>query len=64
MTDKNKKFLVVGLGISGMSVVRYLDRIGASFEVVEGNAERCQTLKQQEAVLKNVQCHSLSLIHI
>ena len=61
MTDKNKKFLVVGLGISGMSVVRYLDRIGASFEVVEGNAERCQTLKQQEAVLKNVQCHSCAL---
>ena len=62
MNDANKQtFLVIGLGVSGMSVVRYLDRIGASFEVVEGNVERYQTLKQQEAVLDGVLCHSSAL---
>jgi len=62
MNDANNQtFLVIGLGVSGMSVVRYLDRIGASFEVVEGNVERYQTLKQQEAVLEDVFCHSSAL---
>ena len=62
MTDTNKKsFLVVGLGVSGMSVVRYLNRTGASFEVVESNADRYQALKQQEPVLEKVRCHSSAL---
>ena len=62
MTDTNKKsFLVVGLGVSGMSVVRYLNRTGASFEVVESNADRYQALKQQERVLEKVRCNSSAL---
>ncbi len=61
MTDTNKNYLVVGLGISGMSVVRYFGRIGASFEVVEGNTERFQALRKQEPVLEGVRCHNIAL---
>jgi len=62
MNDTNKQsFLVIGLGVSGLSVVRYLHRIGASFEVVESNVELYQSLKQQEAALNDVVCHSSTL---
>jgi len=60
MTDTNKNYLIIGLGLSGMSVVRYLDRIGATFEVLEGNAERYQALIKQEPALKAVRCHNVA----
>lgn len=60
MTAANKNYLVIGLGVSGMSVVRYLGRIGAAFEVVEGNVERYQALEQKESVLKSVRCHKVT----
>jgi len=61
MADTNKKYLIVGLGITGMSVVRYFDRIGASFEVAETNAERFELQKISEPLLGNIRCHSSEL---
>lgn len=61
MTDATNKFLVVGLGVSGMSVVRYLHRIGASFEVLEANAERYTDQLQTEPALRGVVCHTSAL---
>ena len=54
MTDSNKQYLLVGLGVSGMSVVRYLARIGASFDVVENNVDRFNDQLQREPVLQDV----------
>lgn len=61
MTDTSKKYLIVGLGVSGMSVVRYLSRLGVSFEVLESSVERYQQQLQQESALSGVQCHSAAL---
>lgn len=58
MTDQDKKYLVVGLGVSGVSVVRYLARIGASFEVAESNADRLNEQRNQNAVLSEITCHA------
>ena len=54
MTDSNKQYLVVGLGVSGMSVVRYLIRIGGSFDVVENNLDRFKYQLQKEPLLQRV----------
>lgn len=61
MTDSRQKFLVVGLGVSGMSVVRYLNRVGSCFEVVEGNIDHYRKQLQQEPSLKGVRHHSEDL---
>lgn len=61
MTDSTAQFLVVGLGLSGMSVVRYLKRIGASFDVVESNAERFQEQLQCEPALSGVRHYSVDV---
>jgi len=61
MANTNKKYLIVGLGISGMSVVRYLSRIGASFEVAESNAERFSEQKLDEPALSDTRCHTSEL---
>ncbi len=61
MTDRNKSYLVVGLGVSGMSVVRYLARVGAAFEVLENSVEKLQNLMKKEALLKDIKCHTSAL---
>ncbi len=61
MTYSTKKYLVVGLGVSGMSVVRYLSRHGLSFEIAETNSERLQLLVIQEPLLKSVVSHTQTL---
>ena len=58
MTDSTAKYLVVGLGVSGMSVVRYLKRIEASFDVVESNTERFLERLRDEPALNDVRHHT------
>jgi len=54
MTDLNKKYLVVGLGVSGMSVVRYLARKGANFEVAETNISTLEKQQHLEPALSDI----------
>ncbi len=58
MTDLNTKYLIVGLGLSGLSVVRYLTRIGASFDVAETNVDRFHQQLKSEPALEGVFHHS------
>ena len=61
MTDLDKKYLVIGLGVSGMSVVRYLARIGATFEIAETNAELLAQQVRQEPLLDDVRSNTSAI---
>ena len=61
MTDQDKKTLVVGLGVSGMSVVRFLSRHQCQFEVAESNVELLEARKSNEPLLNGVKTHTQSL---
>ncbi len=53
MTNDTSKYLIVGLGVSGMSVARYLNRTGIAFDVVEANVDRFNQQREQEPALMN-----------
>jgi len=61
MTNADKKYLVVGLGVSGISVVRYLARVGATFEIADTNAQKVQDQSLIEPALVGVQSHTAAL---
>ena len=61
MTDLDKKTLVVGLGVSGMSVVRFLSRHQCQFEVAETNVELLESRKSSESLLNGVKTHTQPL---
>ncbi len=61
MTNVDKNHLIVGLGVSGMSVVRYLSRSGERFEVAEANVDRLESLLRQEPLLENIHSHKVEL---
>lgn len=61
MTDSTTHYLIVGLGLSGLSVVRYLTRIGASFDVAETSVDRFREQLKSEPALRGVRHHASPL---
>ena len=61
MTDLDKKYLVVGLGVSGMSVVRFLAAAKANFEVAETNTEYLTQQYREEPLLDGVKSNTAAI---
>lgn len=57
MTDSAKKTLIVGLGVTGLSVARYLLRRGCSFEIADSQDRLSDALIEQEPHLSQVKFH-------
>ncbi len=57
MTIETKKTLIVGLGVSGLSVARFLARNNHSFEIADGKGQLSEALLSQEPALRDVCFH-------
>ena len=57
MANKAKKTLIVGLGVSGLSVARYLARNQQTFEVADQKTTLPESLRVQEPMLNEITFH-------
>jgi len=59
MTETDKKTLIVGLGLSGLSVARHLTKCNCRFELADSQSCLSEALIEQEPHLADVEFHSV-----